>query len=115
MNQEFETLEELRIAVENKIRERGGEMHTESQIKTYKFGDNIMLKLEDVLELCRKYKKKFREGTERGFMADSEQERIIAFYAINKLQLAFLSDELSKVDNIDDHKRIIEKYAKKGE
>ena len=66
---EKEALKKACDIVEAKIRERGGQMHTKSQIRTYKVGDEIVVRLDDVLELARVMKNKFREGKEPGYIS----------------------------------------------
>ena len=108
---EKEALKKACDIVEAKIRERGGQMHTKSQIRTYKVGDEIVVRLDDVLELARVMKNKFREGKEPGYISRTEAEKISAFLALNHFQVVLLSNELSKVDNIDDHKRVITEHS----
>lgn len=111
---EYESVCEARDKVEERIRkELGGKIHTESKIKTYQVGNETVLLLDDVLDLCREMKKKYRKGTEKGYICEDEHARIHAFLALNHLQTALLSDELSKVDTIDEHKAIIEKHSRK--
>lgn len=105
---------EAREKVEAEIRKRGGKMHTVSKINTYKIGNEIVVRLDDVLELCRVMKDKYRKGTEVGYLCDDEKAKIHAFLALNHLQTVLLSDELSKVDSIDDHKRIIAEHSGKN-
>ena len=93
---EKEALKKACDIVEAKIRERGGQMHTKSQIRTYKVGDEIVVRLDDVLELARVMKNKFREGKEPGYISRTEAEKISAFLALNHFQVVLLSNELSK-------------------
>ena len=112
---ELEAVREARDKVEERIRnELGGKMHTVSKIKTYQVGKETVLLLDDVLDLCREMKMKYRKGTEKGYLCDNEEARIHAFLALNHLQTTLLSDELSKVDTIDEHKAIIEKHSHKN-
>ncbi len=112
--EERKAVEEASKKIEERIRkENGGKMHTKSKIKTYHIGDEIVVRLDDVLELCRIMKMKYRKGTEKGYICDDEKARIHAFLALNHLQTTLLSDELSKVDDIDSHKKIIEVHAGK--
>ena len=99
--------------VEELIRANGGEMHTKSRIRTYKIGSEIMVRLDDVLELARVEKMKYREGIEPGYINPDKEGRLSAFLALNHFQTVLLSDELSKVNHIDDHKRIIEAHSGK--
>lgn len=109
---ELEAVREARDKVEERIRkELGGKMHTVSKIKTYQVGNETVLLLDDVLDLCREMKMKYRKGTEKGYICEDEHARIHAFLALNHLQSTLLSDELSKVDTIEEHKAIIEKHA----
>ena len=110
---ENEAVRAARDYVEELIRARGGQMHTKSQIRTYKVGNEIVVRLDDVLELARVMKEKFREGIEPGYISETKEQRISAFLALNHFQTVMLSNELSKVNHIDDHKRIIEEHSGK--
>ena len=108
---ENEAVRAARDYVEELIRARGGQIHTKSQIRTYKVGNEIVVRLDDVLELARVMKEKFREGIEPGYISETKEQRVSAFLALNHFQTVMLSNELSKVNHIDDHKRIIEEHS----
>ena len=110
---ENEAVAAARDYVEELIRANGGKMHTQSRIRTYKIGNEIMVRLDDVLALACTEKWKYRESIEPGYLSDSKEERLSAFLALNHFQVVLLSDELSKADNIDDHKRILKEHSGK--
>ena len=106
---EREALQDTMDKIEAKIRERGYQK-VESKIKTYHIGKEVVVRLDDVLELARIEGKKFREGTERGYISKTEEEKMSAYLALNRFRAQLMTGELCVANDFDEHKRILEEH-----
>ena len=107
-----ELIKETLKNLEQLITEKGYQK-IESKIKLHEFGGKKYLLIDDVLSLCHDIQSKYKNGTERGYLNLSEQERNAIVWAIYRLRTLFISDDLSKANSFEEHKAILTKYFKK--
>ena len=113
MEKDTKYLKKVLNELEQKINERGYKK-VESMIKTYQIGNEIIVRLDDVLELARVMKEKYEEGTEPGYICKTDEEKIYSYLALNHLQVQLLSNQLNKAESIEEHKQIITEHAGKN-